>query len=81
MTQIDIKKLMRALRIIFKRTRKMRSHSHKPLLAWLTMTFRCVLVRREFELRGKTIGIVGLGAIGEGVARLAKAFGCTVLGP
>ena len=35
---------------------------------------------REFELRGKTIGVVGLGAIGEGVARLSKAFGCTVLG-
>jgi phosphoglycerate dehydrogenase-like enzyme len=34
---------------------------------------------REFELRGRTVGIVGLGAIGTGVARLAKAFGCTVL--
>jgi D-2-hydroxyacid dehydrogenase (NADP+) len=35
---------------------------------------------REFELRDKTIGVVGLGAIGEGVARLCKAFGCHVIG-
>ena len=35
---------------------------------------------REFELSGKTVGIVGLGAIGEGVARLCKAFGCHVIG-
>src|SRR3990172_8486989 len=31
------------------------------------------------ELYGKTVGIVGLGHIGGGVARLAKAFGCRVL--
>jgi D-2-hydroxyacid dehydrogenase (NADP+) len=31
------------------------------------------------ELRGKTVGIVGMGAIGTEVARLAKAFGCRVL--
>ncbi|MDF2725037.1 MAG: 2-hydroxyacid dehydrogenase [Paenibacillus sp.] len=32
------------------------------------------------EVHGATIGIVGVGAIGEEVARLAKAFGMTVLG-
>jgi phosphoglycerate dehydrogenase-like enzyme len=32
------------------------------------------------ELFGKTVGIVGLGHIGGEVARLAKAFGCRVLG-
>jgi phosphoglycerate dehydrogenase-like enzyme len=32
------------------------------------------------ELHGKTVGIVGAGAIGMGVARLAKAFGCRVIG-
>ena len=33
---------------------------------------------RVFELRGKTLGIVGLGSIGKKVARLAQAFGMTV---
>lgn len=32
------------------------------------------------ELRGKTVGIVGTGAIGQRTAELCKAFGCTVLG-
>jgi phosphoglycerate dehydrogenase-like enzyme len=31
------------------------------------------------ELRGKTVGIVGMGHIGEEVARLSKAFGCRVI--
>ena len=32
-----------------------------------------------FELHGKTFGIVGTGAIGSAVARIAKAFGCKVI--
>ncbi len=32
------------------------------------------------ELRGATLGIIGMGHIGEGAARLAKAFGCRVIG-
>ena len=32
------------------------------------------------ELYGKTIGIIGAGAIGEAVARKAKAFDMTVIG-
>ena len=31
------------------------------------------------ELKGKTVGIVGAGAIGQNTARLCKAFGCRVL--
>ena len=33
----------------------------------------------QIELRGQTIGVVGLGAIGGDLARLSKAFGMTVL--
>lgn len=32
-----------------------------------------------YELEGKTFGIVGLGAIGQRVARIANAFGCRVI--
>lgn len=32
------------------------------------------------ELKGKTVGIVGAGAIGQRTAELCKAFGCKVLG-
>lgn len=32
------------------------------------------------ELYGKTIGILGAGAIGQGIAKLAKAFGMNVIG-
>jgi phosphoglycerate dehydrogenase-like enzyme len=35
---------------------------------------------RLFELRGKTLGIIGWGKIGAGVAHLAEAFGMRVLG-
>lgn len=34
---------------------------------------------RLFELRGKTVGIIGLGSIGKKVARLTKGFGTNVL--
>lgn len=32
-----------------------------------------------FTLSGKTVGIVGFGAIGKNVARLLRGFGCTIL--
>ncbi len=35
---------------------------------------------RYYQLEGRTIGIVGVGAIGTEMARLAKAFGMTTLG-
>ena len=35
---------------------------------------------RGFELRGKTVGIIGLGQIGSEAARLATALGCRVIG-
>jgi phosphoglycerate dehydrogenase-like enzyme len=48
-------------------------------------TFVRAQERREWtrfmsrELYGKTVGIVGYGHIGEGVAKLAKAFGCRII--
>ncbi len=36
-------------------------------------------VPRVYELRGKTLGIVGLGTIGKKTARLAQAFGMNVI--
>lgn len=39
----------------------------------------CHMDQKFFELAGKTYGIVGLGAIGRGVAKIAKAFGCRVI--
>lgn len=35
--------------------------------------------RRFMELAGKTWGIIGLGEIGRGVAKIATAFGCNVI--
>jgi len=35
---------------------------------------------RQFrELKGKTFGIIGMGAIGQSVAKIAEAFGCNVV--
>ena len=35
--------------------------------------------KRFFELKGKTWGIIGLGEIGRGVAKIARAFGCNII--
>jgi lactate dehydrogenase-like 2-hydroxyacid dehydrogenase len=35
--------------------------------------------KKFFELKGKTWGIIGLGDIGRGVAKIAQAFGCNII--
>lgn len=35
--------------------------------------------KKFFELKGKTWGIIGLGEIGRGVAKIAQAFGCNII--
>lgn len=39
----------------------------------------CHMAQRFNELCGKTYGIIGLGSIGKGVAKIAEAFGCHVI--
>jgi phosphoglycerate dehydrogenase-like enzyme len=43
--------------------------------AWRTTT----LPKESLMISGKTVGIIGYGAIGQNVARMVKGFGCTVL--
>lgn len=46
---------------------------------WQRVSTFNLLTYPTFELAGKTIGIIGLGAIGQGVARIAKGFGMNIL--
>ena len=47
--------------------------------AWSESSQFCLLDLPIRELNGKTIGIVGLGSLGQGVANAAQAFGMTVV--
>lgn len=43
---------------------------------WRTAT---AMPMQTFMLSGKTVGIIGFGAIGQALARILKGFGCTIL--
>ncbi|MCK5875186.1 MAG: D-2-hydroxyacid dehydrogenase [Alcanivoracaceae bacterium] len=46
---------------------------------WSRSPMFCLMHRPVMELAGKTLGIIGYGVLGREVARLAEAFGMTVL--
>ena len=46
---------------------------------WSSCSDFCYWKTPQMELAGKTIGIIGYGAIGQAVGRIAKAFGMNVL--
>lgn len=46
---------------------------------WQTATQFCFLDYPILELKGKTLGIVGYGTLGHGIAKIAKAFGMKVV--
>jgi len=46
---------------------------------WQTATQFCFLDYPIIELKGKTLGIVGYGTLGQGVAKIAEAFGMKVV--
>jgi len=47
--------------------------------AWQASHNFCLLEPPVRELRGKTLGVIGLGALGSGVAGVARAFGMRVI--
>jgi glycerate dehydrogenase len=47
--------------------------------AWSQSPMFCLLDFPAFELKGKTLGIVGFGSLGQAVARSAKAFEMSVI--
>ncbi len=60
-------------------TRAYRYHADVMSGDWSSADSFTLLRYPTFELAGKTIGIIGFGSIGRGVARIAEAFGMRVL--
>jgi glycerate dehydrogenase len=60
-------------------TRAFQYHNDVRDGAWQRAASFTLLTHPTFELAGKTIGIIGYGAIGRAVARIARAFDMTVL--
>jgi len=46
---------------------------------WQQSPFFCLFAQPIYELSGKTLGIVGYGALGQAVAQMASAFGMKIL--
>lgn len=60
-------------------TKAYRYHADIQAGQWASASTFTLLTYPTFELAGKTIGIIGYGVIGRGVARIAEAFGMSVL--
>lgn len=65
--------------ILALQTSLMQYHQAVQRGRWQTASQFCFLDYPISELRGKTLGIVGFGTLGQGVARIAEAFGMKVV--
>ncbi len=55
------------------------AHTQTVEKGWIVRTRVPELLDKTFELRDKTVGLIGLGAIGSEVARLTNAFGANII--
>jgi len=61
-------------------TNRLNEHQQSTLNGqWQQSPYFCVLDYPFRELAGKTFGIIGFGELGKGVAKIAQAFGMTVI--
>lgn len=65
--------------LILSLQRRLSEQEHAAYSLWPHQRGFCVLDYPIGELHGKTLGIVGYGELGRGVARVAEAFGMRVL--
>ncbi|MBQ0719794.1 MAG: D-2-hydroxyacid dehydrogenase [Gammaproteobacteria bacterium] len=57
----------------------LQSYSRAARQSWASSDFFCVLDYPITELAGKTLGIIGYGELGRGVANIGRAFGMNII--
>ena len=65
--------------LILALTTHLNTHEHLARASWHNSNFFCAYGPPVFELGGKTLGIVGYGELGSGVARIGRAFGMQIV--